>query len=148
MRSRPGGAGLLEQVGGDPRLLAEIAELFARESARHMIGLWEALESDDPEDFSRAVHTLRGMLRSVRATAAEQLAASLQSLDPQQQHEQARATCELLEQAVSSFRERLIGLVEAPDGGARTPRERSRILIEAVSGAAGLATERAPADGS
>jgi len=61
-----------------------------------------------------------GMLRSVRATAAEQLAASLQSLDPQQQQEAgARATCELLEQAVSSFRERLVGLVEAPDGSVR-----------------------------
>src|SRR5256885_11924168 len=51
------------------------------------------------------------MLRGVRATAAEQLAASLQSLDPQQQKEQARATCELLEQAVSSFSERLVSLV-------------------------------------
>jgi hypothetical protein len=76
------------------------------------------------------------------------LAASLQSLDPQQQKEQARATCELLEQAVSSFRERLVGLVEAPDGGARAQRERSHVLIEAVSGTAGLATDRPPADGS
>ena len=143
-----GGAALLEQVGGDPRLLGEIAELFARESARHLIGLRAAIESDDPEEFGRAVHTLRGMLRSVRATAAEQLAASLQSLDLQQQQEQARATCELLEQAVSSFRERFVGLVEAPDGGARTQREPSRILIEAVSGTAGLATDRPPADGS
>src|SRR5207249_9990958 len=37
-------ATLLEQVGGDPRLLAEIAELFARESARHMSGLREAIQ--------------------------------------------------------------------------------------------------------
>src|SRR3979490_1655154 len=76
------------------------------------------------------------------APAVWQLAASLQWVDPQQQHEQARATCELLEQAVSSFRERLVGLVEAPDGGARMPRERSRTLIEPVSGAGGLAPDR------
>src|SRR5213079_2904691 len=33
-----------EQAGGEPRLLAEIAELFARESARHMTGLREAID--------------------------------------------------------------------------------------------------------
>src|SRR6266480_6170866 len=120
----------LEQVGGDPRLLAEIAELFARESARHMSGLREAIQSGDPETFGSAVHTLRGMLRNVRATAAEQLAASLQSLDPQQHKEQAHATCELLEQAVSSFSERLLSLVAAAqsprsDADPLAPRERS-----------------------
>jgi HPt (histidine-containing phosphotransfer) domain-containing protein len=124
------GAALLEQVGGDPRLLAEIAELFARESARHMTGLREAVQTGDPEVFGRAVHTLRGMLRGVRATAAEQLAASLQSLDPQQQKEQVRATCELLEQAVSSFRARLVSLAGAAqshgsDAEPMAARERS-----------------------
>src|SRR3989440_6950274 len=109
--ARAHAAALLEQVGGEPRLLAEIAELFARESARHMTGLREAIQTGDTEAFGGAGHTLRGMLRGVRATAAEQLATSLQSLDPQQQKEQARATCELLEQAVSSFSERLVSLV-------------------------------------
>ena len=124
------GAALLEQVGGDPRLLAEIVELFVRESARHMSGLREAMQNADPETFGRAVHTLRGMLRGVRATAAEQLAASLQSLDPRQHKEQARASCELLEQAVSSFRERLVNLVGAAhshrsDADPSAARERS-----------------------
>jgi len=86
-----------------------------------MTGLREAVQIGDPEAFGRAVHTLRGMLRGVRATAAEQLAASLQSLDPQQQKEQARATCELLEQAVSSFRARLVSLA-----GQRSPMDRTR----------------------
>src|SRR2546421_646586 len=128
--ARAHAAALLEQVGGDPRLLAEVAELFARESARHMTGLREAIQIGDPEAFGHAVHTLRGMLRGVRATAAEQLAASLQSLDPQQQREQARATCELLEQAVSSFRQRLVSLVgtaqsERSDADPPASRERS-----------------------
>jgi CheY-like chemotaxis protein len=121
------GAGLLEQIGGDPRLLGEIAELFARESARHTTGLRDAIQIGDPEAFGRAVHTLRGMLRGVRATAAEQLAASLQSLDPQQQKEQARATCELLEQAVSSFRERLVSLVGADPMAARERSTSGRV---------------------
>ncbi|TLY73768.1 MAG: Hpt domain-containing protein, partial [Gammaproteobacteria bacterium] len=100
------------------------------ESARHMSGLREAMQNADPETFGRAVHTLRGMLRGVRATAAEQLAASLQSLDPRQHKEQARASCELLEQAVSSFRERLVNLVGAAhshrsDADPPAARERS-----------------------
>src|SRR5256884_3116625 len=128
--ARAHAAALLEQVGRDPRLLAEVAELFARESARHMTGLREAIQSGDPEAFGHAVHTLRGMLRGVRATAAEQLTASLQSLDPQQQREQARATCELLEQAMSSFRQRLVSLVgaaqsERSDADPPATRERS-----------------------
>jgi len=127
-------ATLLEQVGGDPRLLAEIAELFARESARHMSGLREAIQSGDAETFGSAVHTLRGMLRNVRATAAEQLAASLQSLDPQQHKEQARATCELLEQAVSSFSERLVSLVAA----AQSPRSDADPLAARERSASGL----------
>ena len=127
-------ATLLEQVGGDPRLLAEIAELFARESARHMSGLREAIQSGDAETFGSAVHTLRGMLRNVRATAAEQLAASLQSLDPQQHKEQARATCELLEQAVSSFSERLLSLVAA----AQSPRSDADPLAARERSASGL----------
>src|SRR5213082_3105902 len=132
--ARAHAAALLEQVGGDPRLLAEIAELFARESARHMSGLREAIQSGDPETFGSAVHTLRGMLRGVRATAAEQLAASLQSLDPQQQKEQARATCELLEQAVSSFSERLVSLVAA----AQSPRSDADPLAARERSASGL----------
>src|SRR6266513_2248589 len=121
-------------LGGDPRLLAEIAELFARESARHMSGLREAIQSGDAETFGSAVHTLRGMLRNVRATAAEQLAASLQSLDPQQHKEQARATCELLEQEVSSFSERLLSLVAA----AQSPRSDADPLAARERSASGL----------
>ena len=103
-------AALLEQVGGDTRLLGEITDLFVRESARHLATLRQAIESRDTEAFRRETHTLRGMLRGLRATAADQQAAELQSLDPQQQGDQATAACALLEQAVASFRERLVSL--------------------------------------
>ena len=104
-------AALLEQVGGDPGLLGEIVELFARESARHLGGLREAIQAGDAEAFGREVHTLRGMLRGLHAKAAEQQAAHLQPLDPRGQKEQAQAACELLERAVISFRERLVSMV-------------------------------------
>ena len=97
---------LLDEVGGDAQLLEEICELFARESAGQMAALRAAIENADRSGCARAVHTLRGMLRSVRATAAEQLAATLQPLDPGADREQALAVWQRLEQALGALRER------------------------------------------
>jgi signal transduction histidine kinase/HPt (histidine-containing phosphotransfer) domain-containing protein len=97
---------LLDEVGGDTQLLEEICELFARESASQMTALREAIERGDPSGCARLAHTLRGMLRSVRAVAAEQLAATLQPLDPGAQREEAFAVWERLEQALGALRER------------------------------------------
>ncbi|HEX4647261.1 MAG TPA: ATP-binding protein, partial [Steroidobacteraceae bacterium] len=97
---------LLDEVGGDAQLLEEICGLFARESAGQMAALREAIERADGPGFARTAHTLRGMLRSVRASAAEQLAATLQPLDPREHREQALAICERLEQALGALRER------------------------------------------
>jgi two-component system, sensor histidine kinase len=98
---------LLDEVGGDAQLLEEICGLFARESASQMAVLREAIEHGDQPGFTRAVHTLRGMLRSVRAAAAEQLAATLQPLDPREHREQVLLICERLEQSLGALRERL-----------------------------------------
>jgi signal transduction histidine kinase/HPt (histidine-containing phosphotransfer) domain-containing protein len=97
---------LLDEVGGDEQLLEEICELFARESAGQMTALRAAIENADRSGFARALHTLRGMLRSVRAASAEQLAATLQPLDSREQREQALAVWERLEHALDSLRER------------------------------------------
>jgi signal transduction histidine kinase/HPt (histidine-containing phosphotransfer) domain-containing protein len=120
----PGGAdraALLEQVGGDPRLLGEIADLFARESGKHLGSLRQAIGSSDWQAFGREVHTLRGMLQGLHAGAADQLAASLQSLDPQRQREEASQACDRLEQAVTSFGEQLAtlaGIARRPESAA------------------------------
>src|SRR5438477_3501262 len=49
------GAELLEQVGGDARLLGEIAELFVRESGKHLAALRQAIGSRDAEAFGREI---------------------------------------------------------------------------------------------
>ena len=97
---------LLEEVGGDEQLLEEICGLFARESAGWMAALRVAIENGDTGGCARAAHTLRGMLRSVRATAAERLAGTLQQLDPRLQREQVLAGCERLEGLLALLRER------------------------------------------
>ncbi|HEY2276119.1 MAG TPA: response regulator [Steroidobacteraceae bacterium] len=97
---------LLEEVGGDTQLLEEICGLFARESAGQMRALRKAIDNGDLSDFARAAHTVRGMLRSVRAEAAEQLAGTLQSVDPCAQRDQALGICERLEHSLGLLRER------------------------------------------
>jgi len=97
---------LLDEVGGDTQLLEEICELFARESAGQMTALREAIELGDRAGCVRVAHTLRGMLRSVHATSAEQLAATLQPIDPREQREQALAVWERLEHSLGTLRER------------------------------------------
>ena len=96
---------LLDEVGGDTQLLEEICGLFARESAGQMAALRAAIEEGDGEGFARATHTLRGMLRSVRAMAAEQQAATLQPLDPRRERDQALLICEGLEHSLGALRE-------------------------------------------
>jgi len=103
-------AELLEQVGGDARLLGEIADLFVRESGKHLAALRQAIGSRGAETFGREIHTLRGMLRGLRSGAADQQAARLQSLNLEGQGVEAAGACDLLEQAVASFRERLVKL--------------------------------------
>jgi len=116
---------LLDEVGGDAQLLEEICELFARESAGQMGVLREAIAQGDRPGFARAVHTLRGMLRSVRAPAIEELAAKLQPLDPCEQRQEALSICEGLEHSLGALREHFstIGsnLAQSVVGQRRTP---------------------------
>jgi two-component system, sensor histidine kinase len=99
---------LLDTVGDDPQLLEEICALFARESNSQMVAARDAIERGDAPLLSRAAHTLRGMLQSVRGTAAaDRLAATLQSLDPGVQREQALAAWERLQQTIAAVEQRL-----------------------------------------
>ena len=106
----PDGWTLLDEVGGDARLLEEVCGLFARESAGQMAALRAAIQHGDQSGFARAAHTLRGMLRSVRAGAEERLVATLQPLDPCGQRAQALLICEELDESLGALRERFATL--------------------------------------
>ena len=113
---------LLEEVGGDAQLLEEICGLFARESAGQMRALRTAIDQGDSSSFARAAHTLRGMLRSVHAAAAEQLAGTLQPLDPCGQRDQALGICERLEDSLAVLRERFAAPQPSAPSGVAGPR--------------------------
>jgi signal transduction histidine kinase/HPt (histidine-containing phosphotransfer) domain-containing protein len=112
-------AALMERVNGDTKLLGEIATLFARESSKQLAKLRDAIESGDRGRFARTAHTVRGMLRSLSASAAEQLAGALESLDPQQQKDEAYAALARLKQAVAAVKKELSAV-----GGSETHQRR------------------------
>jgi HPt (histidine-containing phosphotransfer) domain-containing protein len=133
--ARPAGsfpAALLEQLGGDTRFLGEIADLFATESARHLAALREAIRDADTAAFRREVHTLRGMLRGLRAQAADGHAAKLQSLDPRIDKEQAGRDCDVLERAVSAFKERLVKMISEAQAGESAAEPRAQVVVGGI----------------
>ena len=116
---------LLGRVDGDAQLLGEIAELFVQESGKQMDAIRQAIAAGDAEGYSRGIHTMRGMLRSLSANAAAELAGTLHSLDPEKDRQRVEAACGLLGAAVEGLKARLRELAEAimPPGPGRTAAE-------------------------
>jgi CheY-like chemotaxis protein/HPt (histidine-containing phosphotransfer) domain-containing protein len=113
---------LLERISGDGKLLGEITELFMHEAGRLIRDIRAAIEARDAAEFARCVHTLRGMLRSLSADSAAQLAETLQSLDPASDQQRTAEACEKLVQALAGVKADLrglageVGLSEAAQG--------------------------------
>jgi two-component system sensor histidine kinase/response regulator len=71
-------ADLLERVGGDLVLLAELTEIFRETYPAQLIQAKRALEMEDEEELRRVGHSLRGSLANLGATEACALAASIE----------------------------------------------------------------------
>jgi signal transduction histidine kinase/DNA-binding response OmpR family regulator len=71
-------ADLLERVGGDFVLLAELTEIFRETYPVQLMQAKRALEMEDGEELRRVGHSLRGSLANLGATEACALAASIE----------------------------------------------------------------------
>ena len=71
---------LLDRVGGDRQLLAELVEMFSEESPKTVAVLRRSLTDQDAPSLERAAHKLRGALGAFGAEAASQTALSLETL--------------------------------------------------------------------
>ncbi len=87
------------------------------ESGKLLAAIRDAIASGDAGGFERSVHTMRGMLRSLSAIAADELARVLQALDPRADRKRAELVCEQLEQAVDGLKAQLTSLAEAESSG-------------------------------
>lgn len=74
-------AELLERVDGNVQLLGEVLVMFSQQCRPLMARVREAIESGNASGFACDVHTLRGMLRSLSAVAAQEAAGKLEDLD-------------------------------------------------------------------
>jgi len=130
----PERATLLDLVNGDRRLLAQISKLLVTESGKHLAALKDAIERGDRERFTRAAHTVRGMLRSLSATAADRVAATLEALDPQRQKEQALESLERLTYEMAALRKALVDAVRSTNQHRRGNGAAIALSASGVSG--------------
>ncbi len=105
-------AALLDRVDGDMQLLGEVTGLFLQSCGELMASAREAMASGNTGGFAHDMHTLRGMLRSLSADAAQEAAGKLEELDLKKEREKADATYALLEQEVQALKAELSGLTD------------------------------------
>jgi CheY-like chemotaxis protein len=105
-------AALLDRVDGDVQLLGEITKLFLQECVPLMASAREAMKAGNADRFTYSVHTLRGMFRSLSATAAQEAAGILEGLSLKNDRENAEATYAVLEQEVQALKAELGGMTK------------------------------------
>jgi HPt (histidine-containing phosphotransfer) domain-containing protein len=71
---------LLDRLGGDDELLAELAQIFEAETPRIMGALRSAIDANDVASVKRVAHTLRGSVAVFGAHAASHAAQSLEHM--------------------------------------------------------------------
>jgi len=105
-------ATLLDRVDGDMRLLCEITQLFLQECEPLMASAREAMKTGNAGRFAYDIHTLRGMFRSLSATAAQEAAGKLEELDLVNNLEKVQAAYALLEQEAQALKAELGGMID------------------------------------
>jgi len=103
-------AALLDRVDGDMQLLGEVTGLFLRSCGDLMASAREAMANGDTGGFTYDIHTLHGMLRSLSAGAAQEVAGKLQELDLKKEREKAQAIYALLDREVQALKAELAKL--------------------------------------
>ncbi len=103
---------LLERVDGDMQLLGEITNLFLQQCEPLMASAREAMKTGNAGRFAYDIHTLRGMFRSLSATAAQEAAGKLEELDLVKNPEKVQAAYALLEQEAQALKAELGGMID------------------------------------
>ncbi len=92
-------AAALDRVGGDRRLLGELARLFQGECAKLLAAVHEAVTRRDPRALERAAHTLKSSVGNFAASATYKAAERLEILARQGELDKAaEASAALVEE--------------------------------------------------
>ena len=101
-------AGALELLGGDERLLGELAGLFLEECPTRLSEVSEAVERADGEALAAAAHGLKGMARTLGMEEAAQAAEGLRMAALAGEFDRARELSEALHEEIDLARPHLV----------------------------------------
>jgi HPt (histidine-containing phosphotransfer) domain-containing protein len=105
----------LEFVGGDTRLLHELAQLFLDSYPAELTAVRTACERQDLSALARAAHAMKGSIRIFGASAFE-AALRVEALARSGDATRIAAACDALEAALAGIRPALLALAAEEDG--------------------------------
>ncbi|MCB2187074.1 MAG: response regulator [Deltaproteobacteria bacterium] len=103
---------LLCKMGGDPALVASLAQVFLEELPRQAAALGEALAAGDPEALWRAAHTLKGSLGIFSAQEPHDLCLQIEKLGRRGEVDAAQALYDRLRAMLTSLEAEVRSLAE------------------------------------
>ncbi len=104
----------LARVGGDGRLLSDLAELFLDNCTKLLSEIKEALDRRDGEALARAAHTIKGSVGNFAAKSAFELALRLETLGRKGDLTQAKEASAALEREIERLKTALLDLHAGP----------------------------------
>ncbi len=103
----------LSRVGGDSELLQEMAQLFLEECPSQMEAIREAVQKRDPRAIERSAHSLKGSVGNFGATAAQEAAATLETLGRAGDLQSVESALSSLESAIRSLQPEMYSLAQS-----------------------------------
>jgi HPt (histidine-containing phosphotransfer) domain-containing protein len=97
----------LERVAGDDELLAELTQLFLKESPPLLERVRSAVSSADAEQLMEAAHSIRGSLATVGGEEAAQAAVQLELMGRRGELQGSTEALSNLERAVAALEQEL-----------------------------------------
>lgn len=101
---------MLERMGGDMELLAEVVDLFLEDSPKMLDSLRVAISGGDAHSVERSAHSLKGALLNMAAEPAASVALQLERMGREEELERSLDALRQLETEMGRLCEALKGL--------------------------------------
>jgi two-component system, sensor histidine kinase and response regulator len=108
-------AELLERVGGDLELLAEVVQLFLNDCPKQLAALSEAVSQQDAVKIQRLAHAIKGQVSNLASEAATAAALRLESMGKDGNITGARQQLSLLEGTIEQLKAALTEICRQGD---------------------------------
>jgi signal transduction histidine kinase/DNA-binding response OmpR family regulator len=112
---------LMERLGGDTELLAEVIDLFLSDCPKRLADIKAAVDAGDAERLRTAAHALKGAAGTIAAASVFEASQMLERLGAERRIEAAPAAFRHLSREAAALMDTLHGLRNAPDSAAGTP---------------------------